>query len=100
MNGANVISVTSVRIKASEFVSQYLNNADVAQDVDLFATGMVNSLFAMQLVLFVEKEFGVAVDNEDLDYDNFKSIDAIGGFVSRKLGLETEVLSNEAVCGS
>ena len=73
--------------KASGFVSQYLNNAEVAADVDLFATGMVNSLFAMQLVLFVEKEFGIAVDNEDLDYDNFKSIDAIASFVGRKLGL-------------
>jgi methoxymalonate biosynthesis acyl carrier protein len=83
------MNVENVKQKANEFVSQYLNNADVAPDVDLFATGLVNSLFAMQLVLFVEKEFGVAVENEDLDYDNFKSIDAIGGFVSRKLDLVT-----------
>lgn len=80
------MNVDLVMGKARDFVSQYLNNAEVDQDVDLFATGMVNSLFAMQLVLFVEKEFGVAVDNEDLDYENFKSINAIGGFVARKLG--------------
>lgn len=81
------MNLDTVLQKSSAFVSQYLNNADVADDVDLFATGMVNSLFAMQLVLFVEKEFGVVVDNEDLDYDNFKSIQAIGGFVGKKLGL-------------
>lgn len=46
---------------------------------------MVNSLFAMQLVLFVEKEFGFKVENEDLDYENFKSLDAIHGFIQRKL---------------
>ena len=31
---------------------------DSATDEDIFALGFVNSLLAMQLVLFVEKEFG------------------------------------------
>lgn len=82
-----MMTIENVMSKAGEFVGQYLNDADVDPDVDLFATGMVNSLFAMQLVLFVEKDFGVAVANEDLDYENFKSINAISGFVARKLGL-------------
>jgi acyl carrier protein len=73
--------------KSHEFVTEYLNDAEVDPDVDLFETGMVNSLFAMQLVLFVEKEFGFAVANEDLDYDNFRSINAIAGFAVKKLGL-------------
>jgi acyl carrier protein len=85
------MSPEQVKSKASEFVSQYVNSADVAPDVDLFSTGMVNSLFAMQLVLFVEREFGVVVDNEDLDFENFKSIDAICAFVNRKLGLTAGV---------
>lgn len=74
-----------VTSKASAFVSQYVNGADVAPDVDLFSTGMVNSLFAMQMVLFVEREFGIEVDNEDLDYENFKSVHAICDFIHRKL---------------
>jgi acyl carrier protein len=57
----------------------------VADDEDLFASGLVNSLFAMQLVLFVEKEFSIKVDNEDLDLDNFRSVSAITGFIQRKL---------------
>lgn len=80
----NIETVTS---KTREFVSQYLNTDTVDADVDLFATGMVNSLFAMQLVLFVEKNFGVVVANEDLDFENFKSINAIIAFVGRKLNL-------------
>lgn len=81
------MNIDSVKTKAREFVSRYLNNGEVDPDVDLFATAMVNSLFAMQLVLFVEKEFGMVVENDDLDYENFKSINAISTFVSRKLGL-------------
>jgi acyl carrier protein len=73
--------------KTKEFVSQYLNTTDIDPDLDLFTSGMLNSLFAMQLVLFVEKEFALAVANEDLDYANFKSINAISEFVGQKLGL-------------
>ncbi len=80
----NIETITS---KTREFVSQYLNTDTVDADVDLFATGMVNSLFAMQLVLFVEKNFGTVVANEDLDFENFKSINAIIAFVGRKLNL-------------
>lgn len=81
------MDIASIKTQAADFVSRYLNADEVDQEIDLFATGMVNSLFAMQLVLFVEKEFGVAVENEDLDLENFKSVNAIGAFVGRKLGL-------------
>ncbi len=70
--------------KLTKFVGQYVNFNEITNDLDLFASGRVNSLFAMQLVLFVEKEFGFKVENEDLDYENFKSVDAILGFIQRK----------------
>ena len=81
------MNLETVAHKTREFVSQFLNTDTVDVDVDLFATGMVNSLFAIQLVLFVEKNFGMAVANEDLDFENFKSINAIIAFVGRKLSL-------------
>jgi acyl carrier protein len=37
----------------------------------------VNSLMAMQLVLFLEKEFGVKFTNQDLNLKNFRSVDAM-----------------------
>ena len=46
----------------------------------------LNSLFAMQLVLFVEKTFDIQVANEDLNFQNFKSLNAIVDFVERKRG--------------
>lgn len=70
--------------KLTKFVGQYVNINEITNDLDLFASGRVNSLFAMRLVLFVEKEFGFKVENEDLDYENFKSVDAILGFIQRK----------------
>jgi len=69
-----------------EFLGQFISNADIDPDENLFTSGLVNSLFAMQLVLYVEKEFGLQVANEDLDFDNFKSLNAIDGFIEAKLG--------------
>jgi acyl carrier protein len=71
-----------------EFVGQHLNGLDLADDADIFATGYVSSLFAVQLVMFVESRFGVQVSGVDLDIDNFRTIDAIEGFVRRKLAAE------------
>ena len=67
-----------------EFLGQFISNTDIEPDENLFTSGAVNSLFAMQLVLYVEKEFGIQVANEDLDFDNFKSLNAIVGFIESK----------------
>lgn len=77
----------TVRTQLRTFLAKHLRNLEVDDDEDLFGSGLVNSLFAMQLVLFVESAFGLTVDNEDLDLRNFRSIDAIVGLVSRKQGL-------------
>ncbi len=75
----------SILNKTKAFLGQYIKNVDIAEDHDLFASGLFNSLFAMQLVLFVEKEFGLKVENQDLDYDNFKSLTAIVDFITQKI---------------
>ena len=66
-----------IRTKTKAFLARFFQNVDLQDDQDIFAMGFVNSLFAMQLVLFVENQFGVAVEDDDLDIDNFKSINAI-----------------------
>lgn len=72
--------------KVKEFLSRYFKSHDLQPEEDIFALGFVNSLLAMQLVAFVEKEFGIAVEDADLDLDNFRSIRAISDLVARKQG--------------
>ena len=59
---------------------------DLPDDEDIFAAGLVNSLFAMQLVQFVEQEFAIELSNEDLERDNFRTVDSISGLVERHAG--------------
>ncbi len=71
------------RIKA--FLFKHIKNNELSDDENLFSSGLLNSLFAMQLVMFTEKEFQVKVENEDLDLKNFSTVNAISGFIMKKL---------------
>jgi methoxymalonate biosynthesis acyl carrier protein len=73
-----------IRDKVREFVGRFVRGHALRDGEDIFATGFVNSMFAMQLVQFVEGTFGIACESEDLDLDNFRSIDALTAFVLRK----------------
>jgi acyl carrier protein len=53
-------------------------------DEDYFALGLVNSLLALELVAHVERRFGIEVAVEDLDLDNFRTMNRVTGFVLRK----------------
>jgi methoxymalonate biosynthesis acyl carrier protein len=77
-------SETQMRVR--EFVGRFMRGHALGDDEDLFATGYVNSMFAMQLVQFVERTFGVAVESEDLEIDNFRSVNAVSALVTRKRG--------------
>ncbi len=66
------------------FLETFVGDADFADSDDIFTLGLVNSLMAMQLVLFLEKTFALTFSNEDLDLRNFRSIDAIVRFIESK----------------
>jgi len=68
-----------------EFILKNVRLSDIAEDEDLFDKGIVNSLFSIQLVTFIEKKFNIVVGIEDLDIGNFKSINAVNNFVQSKL---------------
>ncbi len=72
------------KTKTKEFLAKFFRSHELQDEEDIFALGFVNSLLAMQLVAFVEKEFSITVEDEDLDLDNFRSLNAICGLVERK----------------
>ena len=76
--------MSQCKSKVREFLGKHFRNHELSDDQDIFALGFVNSLLAIQLVNFIEKEFAVAVEDEDLDLDNFRSLNAIDALVARK----------------
>jgi methoxymalonate biosynthesis acyl carrier protein len=57
--------------------------AEVAPDQDLFASGLVSSMFAMQLVVHLEEDYDIAIIGPELKLDNFRTVQAMTGLVLR-----------------
>jgi len=66
------------------FILDSINIPDLNDDDNLFESGIVNSLFAVQLMTFLEKSFNIEVTMDDLSMDNFESINATSSFVQKK----------------
>ncbi|MGJ5628675.1 acyl carrier protein [Nostoc sp. CALU 1950] len=79
--------MSEIQAKIREFLSRFFRNHDLQLDEDIFALGFVNSMFAMQLVLFIEQAFQITIDNEDLELDNFRTINSMTRLVERKTTL-------------
>lgn len=73
-----------VKESIRHFVTRSINFPELGDDDDLFESGLVNSLFAIQLMTFIEKTFGVEVEADDLDIKNFRSLNAATSFVLKK----------------
>ncbi|MEU8781758.1 acyl carrier protein [Streptomyces sp. NPDC048637] len=53
---------------------------------DLFATGAISSMFAMELVVFLEDTYDVEIVGPELSRDNFRSVRAMSAMVLRLRG--------------
>jgi acyl carrier protein len=73
--------------KIRPFVQRHVRTSGLDDDDDIFAAGHVNSMFAMQLVSFLEREFGIAIGDSDLTLSNFCSVSAMCRLVT---GLRSE----------
>jgi acyl carrier protein len=75
-------------LKTREFIESHLNELDegvtFADSDNIFDRGYVNSLFAMKLIHFVETEFAVSLESDDIEIANFSSVDSIVRLVQRK----------------
>jgi acyl carrier protein len=76
----------AIKETVKRFILSSITIADLDDDDNLFESGIVNSLFAVQLMTFIEKTFAIEVGMEDLDIENFKSLKAATAFVARKNG--------------
>lgn len=70
------------------FLSKYVSIEKLDDDKNIFQSGLVDSLFAMQLVNWLEEEYGMSISNDQLDLENFKSINAISNLINSNLHSE------------
>lgn len=53
-------------------------------DTDLVEAGMIDSAGFMELFVVLENEFEIEIKMDDLDLDNFRTVERMAGFVIYK----------------
>jgi methoxymalonate biosynthesis acyl carrier protein len=76
-----------MRKQITEFIEGRFPSLTLAADDDIFVLGFVNSLFAMELVMFLENTYGFSVPNEALRLDNFRTVNSMVELVHEHAGL-------------
>ena len=71
--------------KVRKFISRFIGEKTFEDNDNIFEKGLVNSLFAMQLVVFIENEFAIILENNDIEIDNFKDVNSITSLIQSKL---------------
>lgn len=75
---------TIITTEILAFVQGRFPQAELSEAEDIFSIGYVNSLFAMELVMFIEKEFAITIPNDELRIDNFRTAAAMTDLVTRQ----------------
>lgn len=79
---------TESQIKEFILKNLYFAEGNTLNDDDSFLeTGVVDSTGVMELVAFVQAEFGVTVEPQEIVVENFDSIRKVARFIRRKLSL-------------
>jgi acyl carrier protein len=78
----------SVAVEVEEFIVHEIALGrgidSVAHDCDLLEDQIIDSLGIVELISFLEAKYTIKVDDEDLEPENFRSVERIVGFVQRK----------------
>ncbi|MBO2456932.1 acyl carrier protein [Actinomadura violacea] len=76
------ISAQAVEEALLAFLAERIKTS-VAVDQDLFGSGLVSSMFAMQLVVHLEEAYDIAIIGPELKLDNFRTVQAMTALVLR-----------------
>lgn len=76
----------TVEARIARILLNHLHLDIPSAEMDLFETGALDSLGFVEFLLQLEQEFGVKVPLEDLQLDNFRTIQRIGQFVVARNG--------------
>lgn len=80
--------MADVRDQIKSYIQdEFVKGGDVdVETVDLLEEEIVDSLGIFTLVSFIEEKFGVSVDPEDINLDNFQNLDTITALVESNKG--------------
>ena len=67
-----------------QFLGRFFRHQALGNDDDIFAGGFMNSLVLVQLMSFIESQFSIKIEDEDLEFENFRTINSIVALIAKK----------------
>ncbi|MEM9443589.1 MAG: acyl carrier protein [Pseudomonadota bacterium] len=75
---------SNIQEALSQFFSDQFNVEPASTSTDLIEAGILDSLMLIEVVMFMETEFSVTAELDDLEIENFLSIDTMARFVAAR----------------
>jgi acyl carrier protein len=77
-----------VRTQILNYIADFLLGEDdtqeVASDTPLLSSGLIDSVAVEELLRFIEEEYELEFEEEELNAENFETVDRIAVLVERK----------------
>lgn len=77
-----------------EIFEEELGLSPPASDTDLFESGIMDSLTFVNMLVSIERKFGLVVKLENLELDNFRSLAGIAQFIAQNRKTEGQAAEN------
>jgi D-alanine--poly(phosphoribitol) ligase subunit 2 len=77
---------TTLQRRLAQWFLESLHVELPSPETDLFETGVLDSLGFVELLLHLEQEFGVKMTLEQVDIDNFRTVERIAAFLRNGSG--------------
>lgn len=79
-------SEVELTVSIRTLVSDVVDLDDESQYDDLIASGRLDSLRLIELIVVIEQELGVSISLDTLDIESFRSVDSIAQLVNQLIG--------------
>ena len=83
-----MITAAEILDRLREFVSSQFpvaRNLELTADQPLLTSGIIDSMGTLEVVTFIETEFGIVLTDEEMLDGNFETLQKMADFVSAKI---------------
>jgi acyl carrier protein len=80
--------MTPVEQQLRTFITEnfFVEDADLRGEISLTRSGIIDSTGVMEILLFLETQFGIKVPDDEITPENLDTLDALVSYVSRMEG--------------
>lgn len=72
--------------KLLDILKEIKSDIDFETETGLVDSGLIDSLEIVEIITAIEAEYGIEIDPDDIDPDNFQSAEAMWNMIEKILG--------------